>query len=146
MTLFDANGFSSRTVNTTATIVERTNQKADVIRDVPDKGIVVSSILLYGQRGEILKPNDELNAQINLKNEWNTKLKNVRIIVSIPELGLETRSSLFDFNRGSEHDEMLTLPLYNVAPGTYYVKILVENDEGSDQVKRIKYREIIVKK
>jgi len=104
------------------------------------------AFLLYGKYGEILKPNDELTATINLKNEWTSSLKNVRVTVSIPELGIEDRSSTFDFSRGSKHSETLTLPFYNVAPGVYYLKIEVHDDQGNDDVRRIIYREIVVKK
>ncbi len=140
---------NSDSTNTIVTVVERTAPPiadANVARDLPDKGIVVKSLTLFGVNGgETLGPNDYLSAKINVKNEWDSKLKNVRVTLSIPELGLEARSTLFDFSRGSEHSETIVLPLYDVEPGVYYVRVEVHNDQGNDEARRIKYREIVVK-
>jgi PKD repeat protein len=140
---------NSDSANTVVTVVERTAPKiidTNVQRDLPDKGIVVKSLTLFGKNGgDTLGSNDYLSAKINVKNEWDSKLTDVRVTLSIPELGLDARSSTFDFSRGSEHSETVVLPLYDVAPGIYYVKVEVHNNQGGDEVRRIKYREIIVK-
>jgi len=143
--LFDVNGYVVNAA-TTATIIERTTPKSVAVRNLPDKGIIVESLNLYGESGDVLSPNDELTAQMTIKNDWDSKLKNVRVTLSIPELGLESRAALFDLSRGSESSQTIILPLYDVAPGTYYAKISIDNDDGPDQVRRIKYREIVVKK
>jgi|GEM_PF-2924484 len=143
--VFDINGYTVG-AQTTATIIEHTNNENVTIRNVPDKGIVIQHLLIYGQNGEIIKSNDDLQTQISLKNAWGTKLHNVQVIISIPELGLETISSSFDMSNNAEIDKSLDLELYDVAPGAYEVKISVDSDDGSNQVRRIKYREIIVEK
>ncbi len=144
LTVYNAKG-ESNTVITDATITEKTSYGAIITNDLPDKGLIVNHLMLYGINGEILKTTDELTTDISVKNVGNTKLKNVRITVSIPDLGIEAISTLFDLSKGKEHDDMIVLPIYNVPKGTYYVKILIENDDGNSQVKRIKYREIIVR-
>jgi PKD repeat protein len=141
--VIDGSG-NTATAYTTATINGKNDDNSDE-KIVPDKGILIQHLLIYGQDGEILRPNENMMTQITLKSEWTSKLKSVRIIVSIPELGLETRSSLFDMSVNSVHSESLALPLDGVKPGVYYVRISVDNDQGKDQVRRIKYREIIVK-
>jgi PKD repeat protein len=144
LTVYNAQG-NSDSATTQVLVTERTaNTDSENKEEHTDSGILVTHLMLYGINGEILKSNDELTTQIDLKNDGSRKLENVRVIVSIPELGIEARSETYDLNRGATHDDIIVLPMYDVPKGIYYVKILVENDDGNEQVKRIKYREIIV--
>ncbi|MGV8086378.1 MAG: PKD domain-containing protein, partial [Candidatus Woesearchaeota archaeon] len=143
LTVYDSNG-NSNTAKTTATIIERTSPINNIIKDLPDRGLLVNHLIIYGIDGEVIRSNDDMTTQIEVKNVGKTKLKNVRVTISIPELGYESRSSLFDLSRGQENDESIILPIYDVPKGVYYVRILIENDDGNTHVKRIKYREIIV--
>ncbi|HYD03402.1 MAG TPA: PKD domain-containing protein, partial [Alphaproteobacteria bacterium] len=144
LTVTDAGGYQDSDT-TTAFIVERTNFAPRVFEDLPDKGLSIMSLQVYGRKGEILMSNDEMTVSMLLKNHWNRRLENVRVHVSIPEFGLEARSQSFDISKGGSESETVILPLEDIPPGAYYVKIYVTNDDDGEQVKRTKYREIIVK-
>ena len=129
--------------STTATIIEQNSPPKVVAVKTPDRGILVENIVFTGgDSGEILGPNDDLTADITIKNQWTGKLKNVYVSISIPELGLESRSSSFDLTRGEDQTQSVTLPLFDVPPGVYYLKI----SAGNGNVYRTKYREIEVTK
>jgi len=136
------NGASSIAL-TTAKIVDRTAPPKPVENNTSvDEGLFISHLLVYGDHDDVFKPNDDVNIDINVKNYYDKKLDNVRVTVMIPELGIEARSESFDLNHGKDQSESLILPLEGAAPGIYYVKIIV----GNDDVVRTKYREITVKK
>jgi PKD repeat protein len=143
LTIYYANG-SINSGRTTATILDGSSMpKPVVIIDKSKGGLLITHLLIYGMDGyDILKPNDDLTVNVEVKNEYGSKLKNSRVVVSIPELGIEGRSTSFDLNRGGTQAETVTIPLYSITPGTYYVKISV----GNDEVRRIKYRELVIKK
>jgi len=142
LTVYDMNGASSIAL-TTAKIVDRTAPPKPVENNTSvDEGLFISHLLVYGDHDDVFKPNDDVNIDINVKNYYDKKLDNVRVTVMIPELGIEARSESFDLNHGKDQSESLILPLEGAAPGIYYVKIIV----GNDDVVRTKYREITVKK
>jgi PKD repeat protein len=144
LTVYDIKGHTSIDT-TTVTILERTNYSPRTYDDHPDKGIFIKQMILYGGYCETLQSDDDLTVQLKIENQWDRKLKSVRITVSIPELGASARSSSFDLSRGEDYDTNIILPLYDVAPGVYYVKISIDNDDNGEQVRRVKYREIVVK-
>jgi len=138
LTVFDANG-NSAVAFTKATIVERTTPK--LIAPKEDEGLYVKSILIYGDHGEIIRPNDELTVSVDVENDHKQTVKNAKMTVEILDLGIQQKSDSINMNHGKEKTFTTTIPLYNVKPGVYDVKIIV----GNDDIYRIKYREIIVR-
>ncbi len=141
LTVFDANG-NTATDTTTALIIERVYQKpADIEKDT--EGLYIGRILLDGidRKGEILRSDDELTIEVNMENFYSYKLEDVKMTAEIFELGIKQKTSAFDLRKGQEATKTLTLPIYDAPAGTYYLKITV----GNEDVKRIKYREIIVR-
>jgi len=142
LTIQYANG-AVRTGTTTATIIEHTNAPSQPAEETQDGNLIIEHLLISGgDAGEIFAPDDELTATVGVKSEFTGKLKDAHVTISIPELGIQSSSTSFDLNHGGTHSETVTLPLYDVKPGVYYLKISV----GNTDAKRIKYREIEVKK
>ncbi|MGV8140989.1 MAG: PKD domain-containing protein [Candidatus Woesearchaeota archaeon] len=143
LTVYDASGHS-RSDTTYVTVTERVNYTSKIYDDSADNGIIVKSMILYGKLGEIIQPTDDLTVQLRLENVLDWKLEDVRVTVSIPDLGLNARSSLFDLSSGEDYSTSVVLPIYNISAGTYSVKISIDNDDNGEQVRRVKYRDIIV--
>jgi hypothetical protein len=143
LTVFDSRGHS-RVAHTTATAIEHSTPSDNTFRDLPDKGLYVKQLTIYGQNGEVLMSDDDMNVYLRLKNDWDRKLKNVRVTVSIPEYGFEARSTIFDIAKNDEEDVLMTLPVYDLPPGMHYVRITITNDDNGEQVRRVKYREVMV--
>jgi PKD repeat protein len=143
VTVFDSRGHS-RTAQTTAKVIERSRYKDDILRDVPDKGLVIQQLTIYGEYGEVLQSNDDVTIYLRLKNEWDRKLENIRVTASIPEFGFESRSSITSIRKGGEETVMITMPVYDLPKGIHYVRITITNDDNGEQVRRIKWREVLV--
>ncbi len=139
LTVKDVNGHVA-SGGTTATIIEHSSPPPVApTSNIYDKGLLITGLVLSGgDSGEVLSSNDELGVEITVKSQWTGKLNNIHVVVSIPELGIEAASTSFDLSRGQDQSESVTLPLYDVPPGTYYVQI----SAGNSDVERIKYREI----
>jgi PKD repeat protein len=138
LTVTDSTGMSSSDT-TQATVIERTTPKPIVEKH--EEGLFIKTITLYGDYGEIISQDDTLTVSIEAKNEGDKDLNNARMTVEIPELGIRQKSSSADMDHGDTETFTVGIPLYSVSPGIYDVRISV----GNDDVRRIKYRDFIVR-
>tara|TARA_B100000315_G_scaffold107146_1_gene98330 strand:+ start:1871 stop:2245 length:375 start_codon:yes stop_codon:yes gene_type:complete len=97
------------------------------------KNILFNSVFIMEE-----KP---LITSLSLENRnKDTDLRNGRVVVSIPELGLRASGSV-DIDEDSRKTKRVTLPIpEDVVEGEYYVRIVVSNKDG----KQVKYRLITI--
>ncbi|GIU68959.1 MAG: hypothetical protein KatS3mg002_0195 [Candidatus Woesearchaeota archaeon] len=139
LTVYDTNGLSA-TGYTTATIIEPTNYPVE--EDKIRSGLWIGSISIAGKDGiqEFSRTNDEVYINLQLANNYEYDLKDARIIIEIPELGIKQKSSAFNLRSGQEKVHSINVQLWNIPKGRYDVKIIVQDDK----VRRIKYRELMI--
>jgi hypothetical protein len=77
---------------------------------------------------------------VSIENTLGTSLKNLHVTMMIPELGLQTSTSSFRLSGHGETVKQLLLDSDSIAPGDYYVKVTVSNND----VKKTKYRIITI--
>ena len=99
---------------------------------------------MVGKEGiqERARSNDELYINVELDNDHEYDLEDARITIEIPELGIKQKSSAFDLRTGQEKSQSITVPLWNVPDGWYDVRIIVQDDN----LKRVKHRELLIRK
>ncbi len=101
--------------------------------------LMLSSI--YIDDADHVKAGDVLPIYFTMKNSGDDKLENIRITAIIAELGARANIGPFDVREGKKTQKQLMLEIPEWTPaGTYYVAIYSSNND----VRRIKYREIIV--
>ena len=138
--VFDSSG-NSRMSSTTATIIEREYVAPVAVKTIPTDDLLLNTIQLYGNAGEIFTSNDVMTVSVDVENQGTYRLKDAKLIVEIPDLGIRQESDTFDLGHGREYSASTNVDLYDVPKGTYYVKIIV----GDDTLRRVKYRDIVVK-
>ncbi|MBN2566653.1 hypothetical protein JXB02_01040, partial [Candidatus Woesearchaeota archaeon] len=91
---------------------------------------------------EVVYPGDQLRVLVETENRLGRTLKDLKVTVIVPDLGIRRSSSLFDLRSGKDHTDIVTLdlPYFSAARTVYDVRITVSNDE----VARTKYREFIL--
>jgi len=88
--------------------------------------LAIKSIDLYGAHGDI-KTGDDLESIVSLKN-YGPVLKDVKIAVTIMDLGLRKTIGPFDIASGAVVSKNLILELPEGVSGEYDVEIAVSND------------------
>jgi PKD repeat protein len=138
LTVYDTYGRSDSDT-TTVRLLDKVIPKPEPVRE--DKGLFVERIIIYGTNGEIIKQDDDVIVSVDVSNDHDFDIKNARMSAEITELGLKSTSKSFNLKSGQDKTVSVMLPVYDLPQGYYYVKIMV----GNDDIRRIKYREIIVK-
>ena len=104
----------------------------------PDEGLFIGTIAIpdYASEGSFVP------ITIAYRNSGELKLRNVKAVASIPELGIRSPNALLqDMGLGKKNSETLLIELpESVEPGTYTVRITL--DSGS--VHRVVHRDIVV--
>jgi|GEM_PF-6828948 len=115
---------------------------ASVLITVEDESngyeLAIKSIDLYGEYGEIIA-GDDLMAAVSLKN-YGSKLEDVKISVTIMDLGLRKTIGPFDMPSGAVVSKTLIIELPEDAQGEYDVEITASNDI----VRKTTYRTIVI--
>ena len=94
------------------------------------------SYSVYGKDFETVVPDRTFVASTSVKNDAGVDLDNVRLIFSIPEIGIKFKSSGIDLDDGERKSITIQERLpYFVEPGVYYPRITLSNDE----IRRVKY-------
>jgi len=89
-----------------------------------------------------LNPGETLSGIFRIENDGTEKLENVKVVVSIPELGIRSARGPVDVSSGGLFSKRVLLDIPDdVAPGYYPVRITIGNGEEL----RVKYREIFIK-
>jgi PKD repeat protein len=138
LTVYDAGG-NSDSDTSSAKIIERTSFSQSDLES--DGELIVDRIVMYGIYGEMLKSDDELTVTVDATNDHGSRIDDAHLTVEILELNLIQKSDSEDIGRNDEETFTTILPLNNVLPGVYFVKIIV----GNDEVRRVKYRDIVVR-
>lgn len=101
--------------------------------------IFVSSIKI--ENGYDLLPGDAVHSRVYFSNDGDKDFENVKVVASIPELGIRGSRGPYDLSEDEEESGRVFFELpEDVEPGYYYVRYAV----GHGSEKRIKYREIFV--
>jgi hypothetical protein len=87
---------------------------------------------------EVAAPGDYVIVYVNLDNEGRQDLEDVRVVVTLPELGIRRASGEFDLDRGDDltKDVVVGIP-YFAWPGQHLVMVTVQNDDFHDTTHRI---------
>ena len=88
-----------------------------------------------------LMPGEVFPVRISFKNDGNKQLENVKAVIVVQELGIRTSIGPMDIPAGRKISRTLLVELpQDIQPGTYPVRITIQNNE----IKRVVYREIDV--
>lgn len=100
----------------------------------------VDRIFLSG--GEILTVNDLVEAGVLVGNEADFDMENIKVTVSVPELGLYGSTLIEDLDNSRDRMARIAIldPIPQQARGDYIVRITVSNDH----IRRVIHREITV--
>jgi hypothetical protein len=91
--------------------------------------------------GEMASAGNQLPVSLVFENNGGSNLDDLRITVSVPELGIFRRAGPFDLKRGETETKSVFLEIPVAAKkGSYELRITV----GNDDIKRIKHRPIKV--
>jgi hypothetical protein len=88
-----------------------------------------------------IEPDSYLGIQVRLSNEGENDEDNLKITVSIPELGISNRVYMDELDYDTQADSetiYLTIP-DNAATGTYEVEVYVEYDDGYSLTEDLTY-------
>ena len=98
-------------------------------------------ILSHGVEVDKAEPGDELELIVNIKNTGEKDLKDVKVMFTIPDLGVRRTAGPFKLKQGktATRHVYMELPYYS-APGEYDIRISV----SSNEIRRVKYRWITV--
>ena len=103
---------------------------------------LISVDRIFLTSGEILTVNDLIEAGVLVANEADFDMENVKVTVSVPELGLYGSTMIEDLE--NNRDEMARIAILDQIPaeakGDYIVRITVSNDH----IRRVIHREITV--
>ncbi len=84
---------------------------------------------------------DTLDALVTLENQGNDRFNDLKVTMSIDDLGLEASTAKFDLRDGEKKTEEITLDLpASVAEGNYMVKFVISNDD----VRLVRYQQIFI--
>ncbi|MGM5481606.1 MAG: PKD domain-containing protein [Nanobdellota archaeon] len=102
----------------------------------PETGLKMISYSVYGNDFETAIPDRIFVVSVKVENFAGEDLDNIRLIYSIPELGIKFKSSAIDLDDGERKTITIQeyLP-YFVEPGVYYPRIALSDDE----IRRVKY-------
>jgi uncharacterized membrane protein len=105
-------------------------------------GIHISSIRILS-RSDIVEPGEDIGIRVNIENNGNEKLENVKLTAVIQELGIRGVEGPFDLKPGKTATKTAYLQMpYDTASGWYDVRITLSDSNGKE--KRVVYREILV--
>jgi PKD repeat protein len=109
--------------------------------DVEDESFDITLHMLAFPDGDEVAAGDQLLALVNLQNEGNVEIDDVRIRAYFMDEGLTVLSDAFDLDPQEQASRLLTFDIpVDMAPGEYYVGFSVRNAD----VTRVVYREIEV--
>lgn len=104
----------------------------------PDTNLQVVSARLSP---EVLAPGDFLYLRVRVSNNGETDADNLKVSVSLPDLGLKVSGKVQTIGSGRIQSKVLLLPLpYEILSGDYLLKITVDDGQSHDSV----YRQITV--
>ena len=117
----DNRGFTSDPVSIQVEVIEG---ESPVVVSSPQKGIKVTSLELYGYDFEMAHPGDDIFVRATIENFADVDLENVRMILTMPEIGVRFKSSAIDVEVGDTESLTIAgfLP-YDIEPGYYYPTI-----------------------
>ncbi|GAF88734.1 unnamed protein product, partial [marine sediment metagenome] len=109
----------------------------------PDKEFLIEPESKDLKIGSIRIPDNidaggDLSVSINLGNDYMEELKDIKVTVVIPELGLRKQVGPFDLDDESKK-LVLEIPEY-VNSGEYVARIVISNDK----IRRVKHRIVVV--
>ena len=87
---------------------------------------------------EVANAGEYVSLQVNMKNNGNKKLKDLKVTALVYDLGLKKSGGEFDLKSGQQKSKNLVLQMpYNAQPGEYLVKVTVTNSEYHESTYRL---------
>ncbi|MBT4540841.1 PKD domain-containing protein [Candidatus Woesearchaeota archaeon] len=118
------------------------NVRDEKTKTTPRKVVGWTNLRLLG--GEFYVPGDYIELMVNFKNKANWDLENVKVAVTVPELGIRKTAGPFDVSDGQEITKILYLEVpYYAQQGEYDIRVTI-NADGDEKIHRIKHRRFIV--
>lgn len=97
------------------------------------KFFLVSIILVFGLIGSVrmLEPfgNEDYLLHVNVENDKNEKLRDLKVKIYIYELGVFMQSSDFDLQDRDKAGKSIFWEVPSFVKGDYWVRITVSNDD-----------------
>ena len=137
LTVIDNDGLTGIDT-TTAEITDSSQTPGADDDDVHSTDMFIANIRLNNDG--ILQPGESLITTVKLENIGDVDLEDVRVTVSVPDLGLRIRDGPFDVDNDDEAFSRTILPLYDALPGEYYVRVTIANH----QFVRTKHRPLTI--
>ncbi len=93
--------------------------------------------------GDFAEPGDVIEMTIGVENVGDIKLKDVKAVALIPELGIRSRAVGFDnLDKGDAANRRIALDIPEDAKeGEYSIRVVISNDK----FRRVKYRNVIIR-
>ncbi len=87
---------------------------------------------------EVANAGEYVSLQVNMKNNGDKKLKDLKVTALIYDLGLKKSGGEFNLKSGQQKSKNLVLQMpYNAQPGEYLVKVTVTNSEFHESTYRL---------
>jgi uncharacterized membrane protein len=87
---------------------------------------------------EVANAGEHVSLQVNMKNNGDKKLKDLKVTALVYDLGLKKSGGEFDLKAGQQKSKNLVLQMpYNAQPGDYLVKVTVTNSEYHESTYRL---------
>jgi PKD repeat protein len=139
LTVLSDNGLTgSATVTKVINVLPFTPEQI-LPREVYDKVDADALIERMSLSSEVLKEGQVLSISFEVRNRGDTDLEDVKLQVSIPEIGLSRKLAPFDVDKGQSKFKTISLVIpEDVQPGEYTLRATII----SDGVKRVQHREI----
>ncbi|MBD3209260.1 PKD domain-containing protein, partial [Candidatus Woesearchaeota archaeon] len=96
-----------------------------------EHGLKVMSISTYGSTGDVsVLPGDFVTVEVVVENALDEDVDNIRVGFTVPELGVQQKSSQFSLRDGRRETKSLDVFIpWDAAPGEYYTEITVSNGD-----------------
>ena len=117
---------------------EKIEEEKRINTKISSDDLLISSIILDSEH---VAPGDELLLYVSIKNEGESRFKNLQITAIVKELGIKAVSSPFTLKERSTVSKTLFFDVpSDTEPGIYYIKIEVASD--SDNTARYRIFEV----
>ncbi|MFW6378647.1 MAG: PKD domain-containing protein [Nanoarchaeota archaeon] len=122
---------------TSKTVVLVVKEKDIQLSDYdPEQGLKMMSYDVYGTAFETARVGERFTVEVDVKNVAGEDLDDIRLIYTIPEIGVKFKSHAIDLDT----DQRRTITIhehipYYLEPGIYYPRITLSDDE----IRRVKY-------
>ncbi|MGM5479833.1 MAG: PKD domain-containing protein [Nanobdellota archaeon] len=127
---------STGQVMTASDSISIVEQDVDISDFSPEDGLKLMSYTVYGSDVETITADEFFVVNADVKNYIDQDLDGVRLIFSIPELGLKYKSGGISLDAGERKTiSIQRMAPYDIQPGIYYPRFTLSDDE----IRRVKY-------